>query len=604
MAGLWPLAGRIATHVAPDAVDPVLNIYLASWVAERLGHGLEGLWSPPFFHPTRGVLAYSDHNLGPGVVTWLAGRLGIGAVAAYNLQLFGAFALTAFAVYLLLARGLALPRWAALLAGAAVAWAPHRWDQLTHLQVLRLQWAVAAVWALDRLLARPRAGRLAAFLGCYLAHLAGGAYLALLGHLPLALVAAARLCDFRRRLLRPRALLLLGAGAAVAVAAAAALYLPYREVARAQALARPLWEVRSHGATWWSFLQASPRSALAPLWPAGGLRPEQGLFPGLLLTGAALAGALAARGGRRPPGRAWPAWGALAAGYALSQLEASRGVAHRQRFGALWREELGDAPLGTLLVLAALAALAARALRRGGGGPAGATLRRALLVSGLLAFLLCHAVFFLPATALVPGLAGLRVPTRLAPFVLLALAVLGAAGLAAAARRIRARSARRALFAAAAALLLLEARGRPLPASEVVELPGRQAAPVVDWLAGAPEVAALAVLPLGEAWRETIAMHLQRYHGRPLANGHSGYLADSFRYFRWACDGGAPPVSPRCLAALGALGVSHLLVWDFDPAAPPPAGEEARLAPLLAPAARPAVRLAYRDAACVVLDLR
>jgi hypothetical protein len=76
---------RLANRLGPDQGDPIFYVYLLKWVAHRLPEGLAGLWNPPFFHPMPGVLALSDHLLGPGVAFAALRAAGLPALAAYNL---------------------------------------------------------------------------------------------------------------------------------------------------------------------------------------------------------------------------------------------------------------------------------------------------------------------------------------------------------------------------------------------------------------------------------------------------------------------------------------------------------------------------------------
>ena len=73
--------------------DPLLNAWILGWDADRLRHGLSGLWTAPPFYPYPDTLAYSEHLLGIAAplapIYWLTGN----AVLLYNVALIGSFAL-------------------------------------------------------------------------------------------------------------------------------------------------------------------------------------------------------------------------------------------------------------------------------------------------------------------------------------------------------------------------------------------------------------------------------------------------------------------------------------------------------------------------------
>src|SRR6516225_11789793 len=80
----YPLVGRLAADLPGDLGDPLLTAWTLAWDADRLRHGLKGLWDAPNFFPYRHTLLYSDHLLGVALFTaplqWLTGN----AVLVYN----------------------------------------------------------------------------------------------------------------------------------------------------------------------------------------------------------------------------------------------------------------------------------------------------------------------------------------------------------------------------------------------------------------------------------------------------------------------------------------------------------------------------------------
>ena len=48
LALLWPLPLKLTTHMTGDPFgDPLLNAWILGWDADRLRHGLQGLWQAP-----------------------------------------------------------------------------------------------------------------------------------------------------------------------------------------------------------------------------------------------------------------------------------------------------------------------------------------------------------------------------------------------------------------------------------------------------------------------------------------------------------------------------------------------------------------------------
>lgn len=283
------------THAAdslkPDHQDPLLNLVLLKWGAHQWRLGLPDFWNANFFFPSQGVMALSDHLLGPALALAALGACGIGPILADNLLLLVALAASPFSLCLLLRRCGA--SWGASLA-AALGWgfAACRIAQVAHLQMLLALWIPPLLWSLDRLLERPGAARAAQFCVFYLLHLSGGSYLAYMAHVPLLAVVVVRRREVLAALRSPRPALALAGAATVGAGFAAAIYLPYSKLSAALGVARSPEEWRQFGAGWTSFLAAAPGTLLDfPVLKRFAVH-EKMLFPGattLLLALAALA---------------------------------------------------------------------------------------------------------------------------------------------------------------------------------------------------------------------------------------------------------------------------------------------------------------------------
>ena len=195
----WPLALRPGTTMAAPFGDPLLNAWILGWDADRLRHGLSGLWTAPPFYPYPDTLAYSEHLLGIAVplapIYWLTGN----AVLLYNVALIGSFALAGIGMYLL-ARDLTGRRDAAVLAALAFMWCPNRAPHVTHLQVLMNGWMPIALWALHRYFATGSRRALAGFAAAFVVQGLSNGYFLFFLAVPVAIVAIVELVRHRDRL--------------------------------------------------------------------------------------------------------------------------------------------------------------------------------------------------------------------------------------------------------------------------------------------------------------------------------------------------------------------------------------------------------------------
>lgn len=129
-----PILADPAGRIAGGNGDPLFIAYIVSWVADHFGDA--ALWNPPFFHPASGVLAYSDHLLGPSVVAWPLVAGGASPILIVNLLAIFASVLTSLALYIWLRDS----GFSAVGAGAAaltVTYTAWRHLQISHPQ---LQW--------------------------------------------------------------------------------------------------------------------------------------------------------------------------------------------------------------------------------------------------------------------------------------------------------------------------------------------------------------------------------------------------------------------------------------------------------------------------------
>lgn len=558
----WLLAlGR--DHVL-DLGDSLFNLSVVTWVADRVPHALAGVWDAPWFFPTRHALALSDHLIGAGVAMAILRPIVGGEIPAYNLIFFLAFALSGWTAFLLF-RQLELSPRAAFFGGAIWTFLPFRWDEANHLQVLLTAFVPLLLLSFHRLLAEPNGRRAALFVAVYALHLSGGTYLAVMAHVPLAVLAVLALPGLWRRRGDHRIWLALIPAALGCVAVAGALLLPYRD---GLAQIRSEADYRIWGATAISLLQPSPTNWYGDIFPPVLLRRENCLFVGF--SGAFLIpvglwawardGAAGAAPRRRLSRFLLGAVGAglVAASVVLGDARTWLGLQRAKvPFGTVglkgYERPAHLLVLGLALGLAASWESIARARAR-------RPLEVDLLLASAVALLFAFPVVFTHAASVLPGFSGMRVPARFFVFASLGMAALAARGYAAVERWAGGHRWARALPALLVALLALEAAPRDLGSQP---LAARDAQPEpATWLRQHDEVRAVIFLPLPPSYeidREIARMWSARAHGRAIANGYSGTFPPEYRRLQSAFSSLPPAGEPALLAAQG---ISHLVI-DF-----------------------------------------
>ena len=148
-----PLAQHPTRTLPSDVLDTLLTTWVISWDADRLRHGLAGVWNAPIYFPYLRTLAYSENLFGVAFlvapVYWISGN----PVLTYNVAFLFAFTLAGTGMYVLVRR-LTGSRVAAAVAGAYYAFCPYRTAQaqLAHIQMLATGWLPIALWALHEYL--------------------------------------------------------------------------------------------------------------------------------------------------------------------------------------------------------------------------------------------------------------------------------------------------------------------------------------------------------------------------------------------------------------------------------------------------------------------
>ncbi|MEO5820776.1 MAG: discoidin domain-containing protein [Vicinamibacteraceae bacterium] len=509
IAWTWPLALRPGSTMAAPFGDPLLNAWILGWDADRLLHGLRGLWTAPPFYPYPDTLAFSEHLLGIAVplapIYWLTGN----AVLVYNVALIGSFALAGIGMYLL-ARDLTGRRDAAVLAALVFMWCPNRAPQVTHLQVLMNGWMPVALWALHRYFATGSRRALAGFVAAFVVQGLSNGYFLFFLAVPVAIVAVVELVRHRDRL--PAHALHLGVAALAIGLLIAPVAATYLRVKREQGLSRTRADAVQFGARASDYLTVSHQPRVwSKVLPIGA--GEKELFPGAVVVLLALCALIPA----------------------VSRVDAETGVVP---FTGIVPARVG-VPLYTSIAVVAFV------LSMGPEPAFGASVR---LSTGPYDWL----------AAVVPGLDGLRAPARFATVVYLALATLAAYGATRLLDRVALPVARIALVLVLGIAAVAEGYMGPLPLERVPSSPMAADRAAYEWLASQPPGPMLE-LPLGDPDPAVRYQFRTLIHGNRIVNGYSGYGSALQDFLRGppSTEGGA---AADQLAMFRALGLRYVVV--------------------------------------------
>jgi len=580
---LRPIAALWRDHIAPDPGDPLFNLYVLQWGGEQIRRGLPSFWDANVFHPLDNALTLSDHLFGPAALALPVSGWTGSAVAGYNFLFLLAFALSGTTTYLVLRKSGLGPTTAAL-GGAVFAFAPYRWEQASHLQVIFAPWVPVVLWSFDRLLARPAWRRAALFLAFYALHVTAGNYLAFMIHFPLLALLVNRALDdpSRARWGRPGGRASLAVAAALSVAVLALIFLPYWQTHQQLDMERGAAEYRLFGASVPAYLTPSRTTAYFPVVEPA-LRAamprfedeewfmEKTFFPGVVATLLAAVALLTGwRRHRRAAAPAQPGSRKLALGLLLAAAATVFVIADLYTVGLV--EAPGDlaghagwtyALLAVALAVPALSWLALR-WRWGLDLPlrweAMPVWPRGVLLGTACTFLLAFPVVFTPLAEVVPGLEGMRAPGRFYTLTLFGIAFLAAHGLDLAMRAARRRwpGARLARAGAWIVLALFLAEVAPAPFAWHPVPSQAELDPVYHWIADpSQEVGAILEVPITRGPHEAWYMHSSTLHWRPLVNGYSARETEFHELIRKSCCRPVPSV--EALGYLRSAGVTHVV---------------------------------------------
>jgi len=458
----YPLVRHPGDTIAVGLADPIILTTVLAWDADRLLHGLQGLWDPPFLYPHHSTLAYSEHMLGVAIFTapiqWIFGN----AVLTYNVAYAASYVLAGFGMFLL-TRALWGRTDAALLAGLAFALTPYRVSQSDHLQVLMNGWMPIGLLGLHRYFASGSRRWLLLFAAAYLLTGLSNAYYLYFFLLPIGVVIVVEL--LRPRLLsRMRILGDLSVAAVGIGAVLAPIVFVYFRLQQQMRFTRDPGLLAGYSAGLSDYFRVAQGA-----WNWGGLLPgghvERHLFQGFAVMTFALVGLCTASAHERDEG-----------------------------YPGSWRR--------TVITYGVIAALAVwLSMGPGPWRPYGWLVR------------------------FVPGFSGMRVPARLASIVVLALAVLAGAGFARLFNRLSRRWAAVAAMVFGA-VIVLEGQHRVGVREVPGWREHNWDRVAYTWLRNSPPGAALELEITGMNYFQTTTTLFQLQaleHRHPIVNGYSGW---------------------------------------------------------------------------------
>ena len=144
-----PLALNLKRALPSDLVDTLFTTWAIGWDADRLRHGLRGVWDAPIFFPYRGTLVFSETLLGLAVFVAPLYWFTADPVLTYNAAFLLSFTIAGVGMYLL-ARELTGSRAAAFAGGIYFAFGPFRMTQIAHVQMVATGWIPIALFGLHR----------------------------------------------------------------------------------------------------------------------------------------------------------------------------------------------------------------------------------------------------------------------------------------------------------------------------------------------------------------------------------------------------------------------------------------------------------------------
>ncbi len=283
----FPLIARIDRIGRVNTADGFYAMWNVAWVADALIVRPSRLFDANIFYPAKRALAFSEANIGAGVIAMPAWGFTGNPYLAHNSVVLFAFTMGVAGAYYL-ARYLTASREAAAVAGVLFAFCPFVFARTAHIQLMMTFGLPFSMLAFHRLIDRRTPGR-AATLGVALwAQALSCAYYGIFAALMVGL--GTFVFAVTRGLWRSASYWYhIGLAAAVSIALTAPFFVPYVQV-QEDGFARTLDDARQYSANAGAWLASS---AWAHRWWLPSIEGfSEVLFPGILTTVLGLGGAL------------------------------------------------------------------------------------------------------------------------------------------------------------------------------------------------------------------------------------------------------------------------------------------------------------------------
>jgi hypothetical protein len=272
----WPLASDPGHLSRLDNNDAAFGTWVVAWVQHQLLRDPLHLFEAPIFYPEHDALAYSEHMIAPAIIGFPFAWAGSSPVLVYNLLVMVAFVLSGLFMCRLVATWTGSSA-AGVVAGALFSFNAHVLTRIAHLQALHVEFIPIVLYAIDRLLADPRARYALLLAIAFVAQSLCSNYLMVMLAAALAAVVVIRPEPWRApRRVWPQ----LAFAGAVAAAVLTPFLLPYYRVHVREGLTRSIDEVGLYSATWADYLVTAGRVHYT-LWSHHFAAERTALFPGV-----------------------------------------------------------------------------------------------------------------------------------------------------------------------------------------------------------------------------------------------------------------------------------------------------------------------------------
>ena len=285
VAHSWPLASDPAHLSRVDNDDWAQNTWTLAWEAHILPRRPLQLFNGTIFHPERNTIAYSEHMFVQSVMGAPLFWMDVSPVLVHNLLTLAGFALSGWAMYLLIVRW-TQNDWAGLIAGVLYAFNAHTLTRFAHLQALHVEFYPLLLYAADRLIVeRTRTMAILTGVAFVLQALCSNYYLVFSAFTLLAVALVRAREWWPHRQMRAHWLWVW----AIAAIGVVPFLWPYYDVHREHGLERSIAEVANYSAGWRDYFVTGGRLHY-DWWSQELFAGRTALFPGVTALALAIAG--------------------------------------------------------------------------------------------------------------------------------------------------------------------------------------------------------------------------------------------------------------------------------------------------------------------------